>query len=120
MRLTMILSFILMGVSLFLFAVIDSQTANVAFNALEYAFQSTANAVLYAYAPQLFVTAVRGTAVGSASTLGRITGIVAPKIAGHLYESSGVNSVLYLGGGGALLAAVASILLPEVKGRTVY
>jgi len=35
----------LMGVSLFLFAVIDSQEGNVAFNAVEYFFQSGFNAV---------------------------------------------------------------------------
>lgn len=36
----------LQGVTLFLFAVIDSQAGNVAFNTLEYFFQSAFNAIL--------------------------------------------------------------------------
>ncbi|KAK4054741.1 hypothetical protein OIV83_000665 [Microbotryomycetes sp. JL201] len=119
MRFALFASFCLMGISLFLFVVIDNQAGNVAFNCLEYVFQSTANAVLYGFAPQLFVTSVRGTAVGTASTLGRLVSIIAPIITANLIAKSGINSPLYLAGGGALLAAVCSLLLPETKNKTV-
>ncbi|KAM0793041.1 hypothetical protein ACM66B_000530 [Microbotryomycetes sp. NB124-2] len=119
MRFALFASFCLMGISLFLFVVIDNQAANVAFNCLEYVFQSTANAVLYGYAPQLFSTAVRGTAVGTASTLGRLVSIIAPIITANLIAKSGINSPLYLAGGGALLAGVCALLLPEKKNKTV-
>ncbi|KAK4058142.1 hypothetical protein OIO90_000881 [Microbotryomycetes sp. JL221] len=120
MKWALFVSFCLMGVSLFLFAVIDSQAANVAFSTVEYLFQSTANAVLYGTAPQLFSTAIRGTAVGTASTLGRLVSIIAPIITANLLATSGINSPLYLAGGGALLAGVFSLLLPETKNRLVY
>lgn len=69
---------------------------------------------------RLFVTAVRGTAVGCASTLGRLVSIVAPLIAANLYAGSGSNGVLYLGAGGAFVAGIASVFLPETRGKLLY
>lgn len=116
----MIISSALMAVSLFLFAVINSQAANVAFNALEYFFQSLFNAILYGYAPEIFHTNIRGTAVGLASCMGRLVSIVSPLIAAHLYATSGTNSVLYLAGGGTLVATVAALFLPETRDKIIY
>ncbi|KAJ2306199.1 hypothetical protein IWW55_001565 [Coemansia sp. RSA 2706] len=45
-------------------------------------------AVIYAYTPEVFRPAVRGTACGMASAIGRVAGIVAPLITGALLELS--------------------------------
>ena len=66
-----------MGVSMFLYTVINTEAGSVGLNAMEYFFQSLFNAVLYAVVPEFYPSAVRGTAAGITSTLGRIAGIVA-------------------------------------------
>ncbi|KAJ2346809.1 hypothetical protein GGF43_004901 [Coemansia sp. RSA 2618] len=45
-------------------------------------------AVIYAYTPEVFRPAVRGTACGMASAVGRVVGIVAPLVTGLLLEIS--------------------------------
>ncbi|GAA94743.1 uncharacterized protein L969DRAFT_94630 [Mixia osmundae IAM 14324] len=116
----MVISAALMAVSLFLFTVINSQAGNVVFNLLEYLFQSALNAILYAFVPEIFPAQVRGSASGMLSTLGRLSGIIAPIAATQTYKSS-TDGVLYLAGGGALVAMVAFALLPfETRGRQTY
>ena len=80
------------------------------------------NAVLYASAPELFDTAVRGSASGMLSCLGRLSGIVAP-IAGQRYinAETGSSTVLWLGAGGIWLAAILMVFLPvEMRKRQMY
>ncbi|KAJ1799473.1 hypothetical protein LPJ59_001806 [Coemansia sp. RSA 2399] len=45
-------------------------------------------AVIYAYTPEVFYPAVRGTACGTASAAGRVAGIIAPLITGLLLSIS--------------------------------
>jgi hypothetical protein len=48
-------------------------------------FQTIANALLYAYTPEVFAGPYRGSASGIASTLGRLSGIAAPRIIAPYY-----------------------------------
>ncbi|GJE88233.1 MFS general substrate transporter [Phanerochaete sordida] len=106
----------LMGASLFLYAVITTPAASVGFNAMEYFFQSTFNAVLYGWTPEAFPAQVRGSACGLASFWGRLSSIVAPLVAARLGSSMGV---LYLAGGGVFLSTLCALFLPETKGGEV-
>lgn len=131
----MVLAATLMGVSLALYQVVDSIPASIGFNAMEYWFQSLYNALLYAFTPEVFPAPFRGSASGMLSTLGRISGIVAPLATGPLYNRSNSPGVLWLGAGGAWLSALAIgmsagtlwcamlivALLPyETKGKQAY
>lgn len=114
---TMTLSAALMGVSIILFATVDTVAKNLGLFTLEYFFQSMFNAVLYGWTPEAFPAPIRGTACGVASFWGRLFGIVSPLIAQRLYgESVGgegnINAVLYLAGGVTLGCVVTTALLP--------
>lgn len=127
---TMVISSALMAISMFLYATASSQAASVGLNTLEYFMQSLFNSILYAYTPEVYPSAVRGTAAGFTSTLGRIAGIVAPLAGGVLYGQAGASpdskvqaskNVLYLGGGVTLLCPVALALLPfDTRGVRSY
>lgn len=81
----------LMGASMFAYTSVSTEAGSVGLNALEYIVQSAFNAILYAFIPETYPSRARGTASGVASTLGRISGIVAPLIAGPLYSAGGEN-----------------------------
>ncbi|PWN34086.1 MFS general substrate transporter [Meira miltonrushii] len=127
---SMVIASALMAVSMFLYTIVDSQAASVGLNVLEYFMQSLFNAILYAYTPEVYPSAIRGTAAGFTSTLGRVAGIVAPLAGGALFGGGGdtpedkiqaYKNVLYLGGGVTLLCPVALALLPfETRGVRSY
>jgi MFS family permease len=108
----MVVSSALMGVSLFLFAAVNTQASNVGLNAMEYFFQSMFNAVLYGWTPEAFPATVRGTASGIASFWGRLFSIFSPLIAAHLLETS-LNGPLYLAGAGTFVCTIAILFLPS-------
>ncbi|KAI1326931.1 major facilitator superfamily domain-containing protein [Xylariaceae sp. FL0255] len=119
---TMTLSSGLMGLSIFLFATVNTVAKNLGLFTLEYFFQSMFNAVLYGWTPEAFPAPVRGTACGIASFWGRLFGIISPLIAQHLYASStggddtgkgNINAVLYLAGGVTLGCVISTALLPN-------
>ncbi|KFA56119.1 hypothetical protein S40293_00187 [Stachybotrys chartarum IBT 40293] len=117
---TMVFSSALMGTSIFLFAIVDTRATNEGMFTMEYFFQSMFNAVLYGWTPEAFPTPVRGLACGTASTWGRLFGIISPIIAQNLYArtdgTSGegdINSVLYLAGGVTLGCVISVALLPN-------
>jgi len=125
----------LMGVSLAFYQVVDTIPASISFNAMEYWFQSLYNALLYAFTPEAFPAPFRGSASGMLSTLGRISGIVAPIATQTVYNGSDSPTVLWLGAGGAWVSAIAIgkscsnckktmlsvALLPyETKGKQAY
>lgn len=122
----MVLSSALMGVSLFLYTRVTSQAGSVGLNAMEYFFQSLFNAVLYAVVPEFYPSAVRGTAAGLTSTLGRISGIIAPLAGQSLYGANGgtaegATRTLYMGGGVILICPIALLLLPyDTRGKRSY
>lgn len=74
-------------------------------------------AVIYGYTPEVFETNVRGTAVGTASGLGRIAGIVSPIVCGILLTIS-TSLPLYVSVVGFLIVGVSVALLPfETRGQ---
>jgi len=111
-----------LGMSLmcFLFTLVDTETANIVFNGLEYFFQTGFNAILYGSTPEYFPAVYRGSACGFASTLGRIMSFIAPQIGARLLENH-ANVVLYLAGGGVLVGSAAVASLPfDTRGRELF
>ena len=109
----------LMGISLFLFATVNSQASNVGLNVMEYFFQSMFNAVLYGWTPEAFPAPIRGTACGVASFWGRLFSIVAPLIAANLLTKN-LNAPLYLAGAGVFVCTITIMLMPakSMKGQS--
>ena len=70
----------LLGTALFaiLFATSKSEGAFFVFGSIMTAFCMSAWGAIYAYTPELYPTAFRGTANGSAGALARIAGVLAP------------------------------------------
>ena len=117
-----------MGISLFLYSIINSQASRVGFNAMHYFFSTLFNSVvsnpfilissltfgqLFAWTPEAFPAAVRGTATGLASFLGSVIGITGPLIAEQLFvRANGSNSVVFLAGGGAFVCTICLICIP--------
>ncbi|KAL8872398.1 MAG: hypothetical protein Q9174_001964 [Haloplaca sp. 1 TL-2023] len=108
----MIISSALMGISLFIFATINTEASNVGINIMEYFFQSMFNAILYGWTPEAYPAPIRGTACGVASFWGRLFSIVSPLIGTHLLVKS-VNGPLYLAGGGVFVCTVCILLMPR-------
>jgi hypothetical protein len=75
------------------------------------AVQSTFNAVLYAWTPEAFPAAVRGSAAGLASFWGRLASIAAPAVAAR----ASTLGQLYLAGGGVLVCTALTMLLPDTR-----
>ncbi|OCF42690.1 hypothetical protein I317_03421 [Kwoniella heveanensis CBS 569] len=120
-RWSMVVSAALMGASLALYRFVESREGNIAFNAMEYWFQSFYAALLYAYTPEAFPAQFRGSASGMLSTLGRIASILAPVIGGTVYHGADSPGVLWLGAGGAWLSMVAIASLPlNTKGKQSF
>ncbi|GAA5909478.1 uncharacterized protein JCM6883_003959 [Sporobolomyces salmoneus] len=111
---------VLMGVSLFLYSVVDSFAGFTGMNLFEYWAQSLYAALLYAATPELFPAPVRGSGSGIASTLGRLSSTVAPIAAGTIFNPR-TFSVCYLAGGAAFVSALAIACLPfDTKGRHTF
>jgi MFS family permease len=108
----MVASSLLMALSLFLFAAVNTQASNIGLNAMEYFFQSMFNAVLYGWTPEAFPAPVRGTAAGVASFWGRLFSIWTPLVAAHILERS-LNGPLFMAGAGVLVCTVAILFLPS-------
>lgn len=116
----MVISSILQGVSLFLFATASTEAAYIGFNVLEYFMQTLFNAILYAWTPEIFPAPIRGTACGMASFFGRIFGIVAPQISGHILQDTTPlptdpgygNAVLYFAGAAVWVATLCILAMP--------
>ncbi|KAF8548402.1 MFS general substrate transporter [Imleria badia] len=110
---TLVLSSMVMGISLFLYSVVNTEASHVGFNVLEYFCQSLFNAALFGWTPEAFPSAVRGTATGFASFCGDLFAICGPLIAAQLFSSTnGSNAVLYLAGSGLFVCTIALLCLP--------
>ncbi|MNR05428.1 putative niacin/nicotinamide transporter NaiP [compost metagenome] len=73
--------------------------------------------VLYALAPRLYPTAIRGTGVGAAVAIGRLGSMSGPLLAGQMLASgSGAATVLMAAAPGVFVAA-ASVLIVLNKNR---
>ncbi|KAL9586079.1 MAG: hypothetical protein Q9203_003988 [Teloschistes exilis] len=111
-QLGMIISSALMGISLFIFATINTEASNVGINIMEYFFQSMFNAILYGWTPEAYPAPIRGTACGVASFWGRLFSIVSPLIGTHLLATN-INGPLYLAGAGVFVCTVCISLMPR-------
>ncbi|MEN2974942.1 MAG: MFS transporter [Candidatus Caldarchaeales archaeon] len=85
-------------------------------------FNLGAWAGLYTYTPELYPTKLRGTGSGTAASIGRIAGILAPSITGYLFEISGGALILaFIVFALAHISAgiITGVLGEETKGRVL-
>ncbi len=76
--------------------------------------------VLYAYTPELFPTRARATGCGTASSWGRIGGLIGPAVVPIIMVSWGTPAVFTLGGLAFVIGALNVLLLgPETKGKVL-
>nr|KAG5711002.1 hypothetical protein BaRGS_013736 [Batillaria attramentaria] len=81
---------------------------------------SAAFAIIYVFSAELFPTMVRNSSMGASSVCARVGGIVSPYVATlNIYVGGNFGIALpsMLFGGLSILAGVASLWLPETKGR---
>lgn len=74
------------GAALYLFTISKSSTWQLIATCIAGTLRMILYSVLFTYAPEVFNTDIRGTAVGVASALGRISGSFAPILTGILIE----------------------------------
>ncbi|WP_369069704.1 MFS transporter [Kineococcus terrestris] len=74
---------------------------------------------LYAVTPEVYPTAVRGRGAGSAAGFGRIASILAPLSVPLLLSTGGSALVFVVFGVAFVLAAAASLALPEMRGAAL-
>ncbi|GAN00969.1 MFS general substrate transporter [Mucor ambiguus] len=104
------------SIALFLFSIISSRITMVLSSSSVSFLATLLYAVIYGYTPEVFDTNVRGTAVGTASGLGRIAGIVSPIITGILLTIN-TSLPLYISVIGFAMVGLCVILLPfETRG----
>ncbi|KAH8552568.1 major facilitator superfamily domain-containing protein [Umbelopsis sp. PMI_123] len=97
--------------ALFIFSVISSRITMLLSSSAVSFLATLLYAVIYGYTPEVFTTEVRGTAVGTASALGRIAGIVSPIASGILLTISTVVP-LYVSVIGFVVVGGCVLLLP--------
>ncbi|KAJ1980397.1 hypothetical protein H4R35_001146 [Dimargaris xerosporica] len=82
------------ALALGIFASSPTGWATTASSSLFNLLAGTMYAIIYSYTPEVFETALRGSACGIASALGRVAGILAPLLAGWLWRWS-AQALLY-------------------------
>ncbi|CEP16895.1 hypothetical protein [Parasitella parasitica] len=113
---TMAISAFGSSIALFLFSIINSRITMVLSSSSVSFLATLLYAVIYGYTPEVFDTNVRGTAVGTASGLGRIAGIVSPIITGVLLTIN-TSLPLYISVIGFAIVGFCVVLLPfETRG----
>ena len=73
---------------------------------------------IYTYTPEAYPTYLRGSGVGSASCWNRIAAIISPLLGGLLIKIR-VSIPLSIFASAFVVAGLASILLPETRGKTL-
>ncbi|KAG0269674.1 hypothetical protein DFQ27_002638 [Actinomortierella ambigua] len=116
-RYTMAASTLGTAAAMSMFAALSSRTAMVTFSAIVSLLATLNYAVLYSYTPEVFPSQFRGTACGMASALSRLTGVLAPLVAGALLSVS-TSTPLYVAAATFLVSTVCMCLLPvETRGK---
>lgn len=83
-------------------------------------FMNGTYASVYAYTPEVFPTAIRATATGMSSAVGRVGAIVAPVVIGALYPRAGFMGVFSLTAGILLLGALCILFFgPTTTNRSL-
>ncbi|WP_432484145.1 MFS transporter [Kineococcus esterisolvens] len=115
------LSVFLVGsaVAALLYSAADSDPAILTAGILLSFFNLGAWGALYALTPEVYPTLVRGRGAGSAAGFGRIASILAPLSVPLLLGSGGTALVFVVFGAAFAVAAAASWLLPETRGRAL-
>ncbi|NAZ86093.1 MFS transporter, partial [Kineococcus indalonis] len=101
------------------YAAADSEPLILTAGVLLSFFNLGAWGALYALTPEVYPTAVRGRGAGSAAGFGRIASILAPLSVPPLLAAGGTGLVFVVFGVAFALAAAASWLLPETRGRAL-
>ena len=107
------------AVSAALFGLADSTGTILAAGCALSFFNLGAWGALYAIGPELYPTTVRGSGTGAAAGFGRIASILAPLLVPWLLHTGGMPLVFGVFATAFVLAAAASALLPELKGRAL-
>ncbi|WP_432534262.1 MFS transporter [Kineococcus arenarius] len=102
-----------------LYSAADSEPAILTAGVLLSFFNLGAWGALYALTPEVYPTLVRGRGAGSAAGFGRIASILAPLSVPLLLGAGGTAVVFVVFGAAFALAAGASWLLPETRGRAL-
>ncbi|WP_144466275.1 MFS transporter [Bacillus sp. FDAARGOS_235] len=105
--------------SAYLFGVADSLTVLIVAGMLLSFFNLGAWGALYAYTPEQYPTAIRGTGAGMAAAFGRIGGIIGPLLVGYLVAAQASLSLIFTIFCGSILigAFAVAILGQETKQR---
>lgn len=112
------------ALSAYLFGQAKSVTAVLSFGCLLYLFSLGAWGAVYAYTPEVYPTAARGSGVGWAAAVGRIGAIAAPYIVGVVYKAKGTQAgfnyvFIMLTIVFAVVAVVIAVAGIETKGRAL-
>ncbi|KAK4195977.1 major facilitator superfamily domain-containing protein [Triangularia verruculosa] len=92
-----------------------SEVLQVVFSCVEAFSQNIMYGVLYAFTPEIFPAPVRGAAVGVASFLNRIMGLMAPVVAARMGDGKGDGPVMVAGV--LILAAFGAVVGLRVETR---
>lgn len=74
---------------------------------------------LYAIGPELYPSRMRGAGTGAAAGFGRIASIIAPLIVPPVVAVGGTMALFVLFGAAFVIAAAATLVLPEQKGKAL-
>ncbi|KAG1464736.1 hypothetical protein G6F56_005023 [Rhizopus delemar] len=117
---TMALSAFGSSLALFIFSAVQSRLIMVISSSLVSFLATLLYATIYGYTPEIFETSIRGTAVGTASALGRIAGIISPILAGVLFLVN-TSLPLYTSVIAYFIVGISIILLPpETKSDNIH
>ncbi|KAK4172377.1 major facilitator superfamily domain-containing protein [Triangularia setosa] len=107
--------------AIFLFAFVKwgakSPVLQVVFSCVEAFSQNIMYGVLYAFTPEIFPAPVRGSAVGVASFLNRVMGLLAPVVAARMGSEGDGGTGPILVAGGLILAAFGAVVGLRVETR---
>ncbi|MEJ9115509.1 MFS transporter [Bacillus paramobilis] len=105
--------------SAYLFGVAESLTVLIIAGMLLSFFNLGAWGALYAYTPEQYPTAIRGTGAGMAAAFGRIGGILGPLLVGYLVASQASLSLIFTIFCGSILIGVVAVIVlgQETKQR---
>lgn len=108
------------SLALFIFSAVQSRLIMVISSSLVSFLATLLYATIYGYTPEIFETSIRGTAVGTASALGRIAGIISPILAGVLFLVN-TSLPLYTSVIAYFIVGISIILLPpETKSDNIH
>lgn len=108
--------------SAFFFGNAESLPMLLTFGMLLSFFNLGAWGVLYAYTPEQYPTAVRGSGAGLAASIGRVGGILGPLLVGYMVaQGASIASIFTIFCGSVILAVLAIFFLgTETKQKEIF